>query len=96
MPTLRINLSDENKLHFITFTVIEWIDIFTKPEYFKIIIDSFKFCRKNKGLLLFEGDAVIPSAIRALFQFNFRDHFGNEPFVAINKNLCRFAGCPNF
>ena len=41
-------------MHFMTMTVIEWIDIFTKPEYFKIIIDSLKYCQKQKGLMLFE------------------------------------------
>src|SRR3989338_1144865 len=54
MPSLRINRENENVTNFLTITVIEWIDIFTKPEYFKIITDSLKFCRKNKGLLLYE------------------------------------------
>lgn len=54
MPTLRINKENENQPHFLTLTTIEWIDIFTKPEYFKIIIDSFKFCQNNKGFLLYE------------------------------------------
>ena len=25
-----------------------------KPQYFQIIIDSLKYCQKNKGLLLYE------------------------------------------
>ena len=54
MPSLRISHENENETHFLTITVIEWIDIFTKPEYFQIIIDSLKFCRENKGLLLYE------------------------------------------
>jgi len=54
MPTLRISQENENRMHFLTLTIIEWIDIFTKPKYFKAIIDSLKFCRKNKGLLLYE------------------------------------------
>ncbi len=54
MPTMRINQVNENDTHFLTITVIEWIDIFTKPEYFQIIIDSLKFCRHKKGLLLYE------------------------------------------
>ncbi|MBU4257219.1 transposase [Patescibacteria group bacterium] len=54
MPTPRIKQENENLTHFLTFTIIEWIDIFTKPEYFHIIIDSFKYCQKNKGLLLYE------------------------------------------
>ena len=54
MPTLRINYENENTTHFLTLTIIEWINIFTKPEYFEIIIDSLKYCQKNKGLLLYE------------------------------------------
>lgn len=41
-------------MHFVTITIIEWIDIFTKPEYFKIITDSLAYCRKQKGLKLFD------------------------------------------
>ena len=54
MPTSRISQDNENYTHFLTLTVIEWIDIFTKQEYFQVIIDSLKYCRKNKGLLLYE------------------------------------------
>ena len=54
MPTLRVNKEEQNSVYFITFTVIEWIDIFTKIEYFDVIIKSLDYCRKNKGLLLYE------------------------------------------
>ncbi len=54
MPTKRIHQKNENEMHFLTLTIIEWIDIFTKPEYFKVIIDSLKYCRKNKGLKVYE------------------------------------------
>jgi REP element-mobilizing transposase RayT len=47
-------MENQNTVHFLTITAVEWIDIFTKPEYFKIIADSLTFCRKNKGLLLFD------------------------------------------
>ena len=39
--------------HFVTFTVINWIDIFTKPIYFEILIDSLKFYQKSKGLVIY-------------------------------------------
>lgn len=54
MPPIRIKQENENLTHFLTITIIEWIDIFTKPQYFQIIIDSLKYCRENKGLLLYE------------------------------------------
>jgi len=54
MPTSRIKQGNENITHFLTITIIEWIDIFTKPKYFQIIINSLRYCQKNKGLLLYE------------------------------------------
>jgi len=36
--------------HFITSTVVNWIDIFTRLEYRNLIIDSLLFCVNNKGL----------------------------------------------
>jgi len=39
-------------IHFLTLTVVKWLDIFTKSEYFQIIIDSLKYCRQYKGLLI--------------------------------------------
>ena len=54
MTALRINSENENSMHFLTLTIIEWIDVFTKPQYSDVIIDSLKFCQKNKGLMLFE------------------------------------------
>jgi len=37
-------------LHFVTFTVVEWIDLFIRNEYRQIIIDSLYYCKQNKGL----------------------------------------------
>jgi len=54
MPTLRIHKENENSIHFLTITTIEWIDIFTKKEYFNVLINSLKFCQKKLGLLLYE------------------------------------------
>ena len=54
MPSVRISGDYENYPHFITHTTIEWLNIFTQEEYFQIIIDSFKYCQKHKGLLLYD------------------------------------------
>jgi len=44
---------NQNALHFITPTVVSWIDIFTRKQFKDIVIDSLKYCCKNKGLLLY-------------------------------------------
>jgi putative transposase len=38
--------------HFITCTVTNWIDIFTRRLYKDIVIDSLKFCCNHKGMKL--------------------------------------------
>lgn len=36
--------------HFITFAVVDWIDVFTRPLYKTVIIESLEYCRIEKGL----------------------------------------------
>ncbi len=43
---------NQNALHYITFTVVGWVDVFSKDEYRKIIIESLRYCQKEKGLVL--------------------------------------------
>ena len=40
-------------LYFITSTVVGWIDVFTRDAYRNILLDSFKYCKENKGLEIF-------------------------------------------
>jgi len=54
MPTVRIINEHENDPHFLTLTVIEWIDVFTGEDYFKIIINTLKYCQENLDLLLYD------------------------------------------
>jgi len=39
--------------YFVTFSVIRWIDVFTRREYKDILIDSIKYCIAHKGLELY-------------------------------------------
>ncbi len=48
----------KNKIHaeylyFLTMTVVDWVDIFTRPAYRHILLDSLKFCQEKKGLELY-------------------------------------------
>ena len=46
-------ISDQNKPYFITTTVVDWIDVFTRQNYRDIIIDSLKYNIENKGLIVY-------------------------------------------
>lgn len=45
-------IRNQQGLHFITFAVVEWIDVFTRQQYRDIIIESMDYCIKHKGLNL--------------------------------------------
>jgi len=38
--------------HFLTFTIVGWIDVFTRDLYKDIFVNSLKFCIENKGIEL--------------------------------------------
>ncbi len=38
------------ELYFTTSTVIDWIDVFTRPDYKHIILESLAYCQANKSL----------------------------------------------
>ncbi len=40
-------------MHFITCTVVDWVDVFTRRNYIEIVEDSLNFCIRNKGLVVF-------------------------------------------
>jgi len=37
-------------IHFVTFTIVDWVDVFTRPAYKQPIIDSLIYCQQQKGL----------------------------------------------
>ncbi|TAL42023.1 MAG: transposase [Chitinophagaceae bacterium] len=45
-------MRNQAAIHFISFAVVEWIDVFTMKEYRDIVLESIKHCQAEKGLLL--------------------------------------------
>jgi putative transposase len=45
-------IRNKKEIHFITFAVVEWLDVFTRQLYRDILLDSLRFCQKEKGLIL--------------------------------------------
>jgi REP element-mobilizing transposase RayT len=41
------------EVYFITDTVVDWVDIFSRPIYRHIIIESLLYCQKEKGLIIY-------------------------------------------
>lgn len=45
-------IRDQNQFYFVTFTVVNWLDVFIREEYKSIFVDSVKYCQKEKGLMV--------------------------------------------
>jgi REP element-mobilizing transposase RayT len=43
-------IRDQQAIYFVTFTTVNWIDLFIRNEYRKILVQSLKYCQDNKGL----------------------------------------------
>jgi putative transposase len=44
---------DQGGVYFITFTVHQWVDIFTRDVYKSIIIENLRYCQEHKGLEIY-------------------------------------------
>ena len=44
------NITDQYGMYFVTFTVVGWVDLFTRLECKRILVDALKYCQQNKGL----------------------------------------------
>lgn len=45
-------IRNKEGIHFITFAVVEWVDVFTRKVYRDVVLESLQYCQKEKGLNL--------------------------------------------
>ena len=46
--------SQPNELYFVTLTIVDWIDVFTRVIYSDFIINNLDFCQRKKHLEVYE------------------------------------------
>ena len=46
-------IANQEALYYVTFQIVNWIDIFTRKIYRDIVVDSLRYCQQNKGLEIF-------------------------------------------
>lgn len=88
-------INDQNALYFVTFSVVQWIDVFTRPLYKTILLQSFRYCVQHKGLEVYayvimtnHVHAIIGSTkepISAIIR-DFKRHTSKEIVKAIEIN----------
>lgn len=50
--SVKYKIRDQDKLYFVSFAVVEWVDVFTRSEYKDKFLESLRFCQKEKGLVV--------------------------------------------
>jgi len=50
--SLKYKFKNPDGLYFVTFAVVDWVDVFTRDVYREIFVDSLNWSIKNKGLVV--------------------------------------------
>ena len=89
------SIRDQGAVHFVTFTVHQWADVFTRQSYVDILLDSLRHCQVNKGLEIFAWVVMsnhchlIVRAVNGNLSDNIRDfkkYTSKAIFKAISEN----------
>lgn len=70
------------ELYFVTSTVVDWVDVFTRPTYRHIVLDSLRYCQTNKGLAL---KRFLPDRFQGISKS--RELFTHPSFVRLAGEL---------
>ena len=90
-------VKNQEALHFVTFTVHQWADVFTRQTYVDVIIESLRYCQKEKGLEVFAW-VIMSNHIHLILRASgknslsdiirdFKKHTSKAIFRAINNNV---------
>jgi len=58
---------EQDALHYVTFQIAKWIDLFSRKVYRDIVIDSLRYCQQNKGLEVY-AFVVMSNHVHALIR----------------------------
>lgn len=58
-------IRNKEGVYFLTLTVVDWIDVFTRPSLKDVIVDSLIYCQKEKGLIVY-GWCLMPSHLHLI------------------------------
>lgn len=75
---------DPAGMYFVTSTIVGWADVFTRPEMKHVVIESLRYCQRNKGLLI-HGWCLMPSHLHMMISTV------KEPLENIMRDFKKFT-----
>ena len=82
-------IRNQFEMHYLTFQVVDWIDIFTRSEYKDIIINSFKYCHKHQVLKI-HGYVIMSNHVHCILRATLRKY----DLSTVIKNFKSFTKSP--
>jgi REP element-mobilizing transposase RayT len=46
-------IKEQGALYYLTLQIVEWVDVFTRDKYKRLITDNLQYCQDHKGLEIF-------------------------------------------
>ncbi len=74
MPT-GYQIKDQDKAHYVTLQVVEWVDIFTRKVYRDIIVDALNYCSRHKHLEVY-GYVIMSNHVHLLVRSDYENLSG--------------------
>lgn len=76
-----------NALYFITYSVIGWIDVFTRSIYKDLLLDCFRHCIKEKGLAV-HAYVIMSNHVHMIISAQ-----GEPTLPEIMRDLKKYSAC---
>jgi len=60
---------DPDACYFVTFALVDWVDLFTRNVYKEILLESWRYCQQQKGLLIhapFFAESPVSGTLREM------------------------------
>jgi len=76
---------DPRHAHFVTYTVINWIDFFIREEYRNVLVQSIQYCQQHKGLEVY-GYCIMTSHVHLIIRTS-----GNYKLEDFSRDLKGFT-----
>lgn len=78
----------QDDIYFVTFTIVDWVDLFIRPVYKNMIVENLAYCQQHKGLEIYAYclmtnhlhllvSAVAPTKLPAIIR-DFKKHTNKQ------------------
>ena len=81
----RYIILDQHGLNYLTITVVDWVDVFIRKRYKDTLLESLRYCQKEKGLQVY-AYVIMSSHIHLIAEAN-----GDNPLSDILRDFKKFT-----